>query len=58
MDEPFLPKRELPPPPGDLSALDYRYVTSRNDWYLKTADGWFWLDQREMLWKPVPYGSL
>lgn len=33
-----------------------RYVTSSNDWYLKTDEGWFWLDQREMRWKPLPLG--
>ena len=44
-------KHELPPPPGP--ALNWRYVTARDDWYVKTAQGWFWLDQRKLVWMPM-----
>ena len=50
----FLPKDKLPAPPG--IALDYRYVTRHNDWWVKTAEGWFWMDLRSLEWKRSEMG--
>lgn len=48
---------QLPPPPREgAEVLCHKYVTYSNDWWLQTSDGWLWLDQRQMVWKPTVYG--
>lgn len=52
--ENFIPKKDLPPPPEE--ALDYKYKTSSNDWWVKTEKGWYWYDNRTKEWKHAPHG--
>ena len=47
-------KNSLPPAPGWV--LDARYVAGRDDWYIKTDTGWYWLHGK--IWKQVPNGPL
>jgi hypothetical protein len=50
-----LSQDQLPPPPEGVEVLRKRYRAS-NDWWLETDRGWYWLDQRQMTWKPSVYG--
>ena len=49
-------KHNLPPPPGEV--IDARWVAARDDWYVQTAEGWYWLRPESRTWIHVPLGPL
>ena len=50
----LLAKNKLPLAPGPV--LDARWVAGRDDWYVLTSAGWYWLSGKT--WVPVPTGPL
>jgi hypothetical protein len=50
----LLKKNNLPQLEGEV--IDCRYVTSQDDWWARTAKGWFWFDRRTSQWKRAPLG--
>ena len=55
-----LARSNLPVP--DTEVLDLNYSASNGDWYIKTADGWFWIrgdaGPKGKVWKHVPHYGL
>jgi hypothetical protein len=52
----ILARNNLPPPPGER-VVGMRYNMGRDDWYVETESGWFWLDRRDPAeWKFCPLG--
>jgi hypothetical protein len=47
-------KNDLPPAPGPIT--NARWVSARDDWYVQTDSGWYWL--RGKVWVKVPQGPL
>ena len=47
-------KHNLPPAPGPV--ISARWVAGRDDWYVQTKSGWYWLDKKS--WVSVPLGPL
>ena len=43
----------LPPAPG--TPLDARWIARNDDWWVRTAEGWYWLDRRQG-WVRAPQG--
>ena len=36
--------------------LDMRWVAHNDDWWHRTATGWYWFDARTKQWRPAPNG--
>lgn len=41
---------------SDDEIIDAHYVMRTNDWYVRTAKGWFWSGGAGQEWKFMPYG--
>ncbi len=52
----ILAKYELPEPPG--AVIGARRITRLDDWYVQTAEGWYWLDARDNKWVFSPMGPI
>jgi len=43
-------------PPVQEPVLDMRWVARTNEWWHRTASGWFWFDARTKQWLSAPSG--
>jgi hypothetical protein len=49
-------KHNLPPAPGKV--LNVRWVAGRDDWYVQTSRGWYWLRPEKRVWIYLPNGPM
>lgn len=52
--EDLFTKNYLPEPPSSI--VDARWIARSGDWYVRTAEGWFWLAVDRGRWVPCPNG--